>query len=511
MTGARRATRSAEKNCSDARDALFGALGALGALGAARAMERTSDASSASSDEDEFAASDERALLGRGASSVSARETFRKHGRTLAAFAATLVATTMSMSVPFPFLGMEFARSGVSPRITGLVFAALPLGVLCVSPYAPTLSWKMDPKMVATRSLLGQGVCVFATTLAGRARWRVWFACRFCQGCFNAVTSVTMLCVVTRAAPEAVALCSGIQEVAAGFGTLVGPIFGGFLFDVWGSPTLPLVVNGIAILAAVPAVELAMSSIDSDTRTGSGAANDEDDKPSYARVLRHPTFLSAMLAELVVSTSFGGIPTTMPLYLHQTLRFSPSMVGVVYSLLAGLYASITPLVGMVSHNSRLADIMLCLIGMAAMAMAHMLFGPSSLLDLPSLSDNARRRLCVWGASVIYGVGSAFAFVPFLPIMQASVQKEGPKYADLANGLFLSVYFFGEMLGQLCSSSFVHKWGYPAVSTGWALLILFSASGLVVVQFGAGIARKVKQIRGTVSRIASTSSIEAMML
>ena len=149
---------------------------------------------------------------------ASAREILEEHGRTLCAFAGTLVVTTMSMSVPFPFLAQEFAAAGVAPGEVGLVFAALPLGTLLVSPIAPKLTWRWKATSVAKWSLFGQAMSVFATTLGGRSRYDIWLVTRLTQGFFNALTSVTMLCVVTRAIPEAVSLCSGIQEVAAGFG-----------------------------------------------------------------------------------------------------------------------------------------------------------------------------------------------------------------------------------------------------------------------------------------------------
>ena len=377
---------------------------------------------------------------------ASAREVVREHGWVLGAFALSLVVTTMSMSVPFPFLSQEFARAGLDATRVGATFAALPFGVLVVSPtIAPRVLWRFDATMVAKYSLLGQAACVLATSaFAGRARWRVWLVCRLFQGFFNALTSVTMLCVVTRAAPDAVSITSGLQEVAAGFGTLIGPIFGGFLYDIHSSPKLPLMANGAAILLSIPPVMYAMRRLDGRDDRGQMSGPSQEERPSYARVLRRPTFLAAALAELVVSTSFGGIPTTLPLYLHQTLNFSPATIGLVYSLLAGLYALVTPIVGIVSHtpNSKVGDIVLCLIGMASMSVAHFFFGPSSLLGLPDpLSATARRRLCVWFPSVVYGVGSAFAFVPLLPLMQASVRNDGPKYADLANGLFVSCYFF----------------------------------------------------------------------
>ena len=485
------------------RDALMRVDGRRGDDADARVAEEEDGTTPLLPTEDEESGATEARR--RSEARASARESFEEHGRTLCAFAGTLVVTTMSMSVPFPFLAQEFAAAGVAPGEVGLVFAALPLGTLLVSPIAPKLTWRWKATSVAKWSLFGQAMSVFATTLGGRSRYDIWLVTRLTQGFFNAVTSVTMLCVVTRAIPEAVSLCSGIQEVAAGFGTMIGPVFGGCFYDVQKSPKLPLVANGIAILASIPPVMYAMRGLD-DVRDGNGPGSTEDDdmKPSYVRILRHPTFLATVLAELVISSSFGGIPTTLPLYLHRSFNFKPSMIGVVYSLLAGLYALTTPLVGVISHrDSKLTDILLCLFGMGSIAVAHLLFGPSSFLRLATLSESMRRRVCVWGASVIYGIGSSFAFVPLLPLMARSIRNEGRKYVDLANGMFVSCYFFGEMLGQLFGSSLVHALGYPRASTAWALAIVASASGLVSVQFGAAMARHVKRVRNAMSRTGQT--------
>ena len=274
---------------------------------------------------------------------------------------------------------------------------------------------------------------------------------------------------------------------------------------------MPLIVNGVLIALSIGPVQYALNRLSSTTTTGDEGAEDVDaehtTRAMVRRVLRHPTFVASLLAELVVSTSFGGIPTTLPLYLRQTLDLSPAKIGCVYALLAGLYALCTPLIGLISHDGKLGNIVLCLIGMGSMALAHLLLGPSALLDLPHLDDAARWWTCVILASFIYGVGSAFAFVPLLPLQQAAVAREDPKVKDFVNGLFLSCYFTGEMLGQLFGAQLVHDVGYPTASTLWAFLILASASGLVTVQFGAHFVSRYKRIRRTLSSIAPLNVID----
>ena len=441
----------------------------------------------------------------------SSMDVLARHAWTLSAFALTLVVTTASMSLPFPFLSQEFADAAVEPWIVGVVFAALPLGVLAVSPYAPKLGWRFGAPRVVRAGLAAQAACVVGTAaFAGRARWVVWLVFRFAQGVANGATSVNILCLVTRALPEAVSLASGLQEIAAGLGTLIGPIIGGTIYDVSGSPMMPLIVNGVLIASSIVPVQYALTRLTTMSTTVAGdeavEGIEHSTRAMVSRVLRHPTFVASLLAELVVSTSFGGIPTTLPLYLRQTLDLSPSKIGCVYALLAGLYALCTPLIGLISHDGKLGNVVLCLIGMGSMAVAHLLLGPSTLLNLPHLDDAARWWLCVIAASFIYGVGSAFAFVPLLPLQQAAVAREDLKVKDFVNGLFISCYFTGEMLGQLFGAQIVHDVGYPAASTSWAFAILASASGLVTVQFGAHFVSRYKRIRRTLSSITSLNVV-----
>ena len=441
------------------------------------------------------------------------RAALARHRWTLIAFASTLFVCTSSMSLPFPFLAQEFADGNVKPAIVGGVFAALPLGVLCASPRAASMGWQYGPTNVVLAGLAVQAMCVFATAaFAGRSRWQIWLALRFAQGAANGATSVNILCLVTRALPEAVSLASGLQEVAAGLGTLVGPIVGGFLYDVSGGPALPLVVNGAFIAAAIPLVQFALKTM-SDATMGSLDENFADGEHTtrsmFGRVLRHPTFVASMLAELVVATSFGGIPTTLPLYLRQTLDLSASQIGLVYSIFAGLYAVLTPLIGLISYDGKLGNVVLCLIGMFALAVAHLLLGPSALLDLPKLDRGERWWLCVICASIVYGIGSSFAFVPLLPLQQAAVKREDVRIKDFVNGLFISCYFTGEMLGQLFGASLVHALGYPGASTAWALAIVLSASGLVTVQCSAHFVSQYKRLQRSLSSLTPLADVAAI--
>jgi hypothetical protein len=187
---------------------------------------------------------------------------------------------------------------------------------------------------------------------------------------------------------------------------------------------------------------------------------------SVRRIASRPLFLAAATVLLALAVSFGVFPSTLPPHLQRSLRVSEGDVGSVYAGVAGLYALFTPLVVPLAdyidtkyrkNNNRAgAPPSARLFGLSAVAVAgtclcalgHMLFGPSPLLRIPEEALRGWRRwaLEAGGGGAAYGVGSAFAFVPLLPLMQASVADLGVESAEMTAGLFNGGYYFGELLG-----------------------------------------------------------------
>ena len=123
------------------------------------------------------------------------------------------------------------------------------------------------------------------------------------------------------------------------------------------------------------------------------------------------------------------------------------------------------------------------IGINFCALGHVLFGPSPLLGFP---EGTLRGWRLWaleavGGATAYGMGSAFAFVPLLPIMQASVADLGVESAEMTTGFFNSLYYCGELLGQLFGAQLVDLMGFPVASTCFAAALLGSCAVFVAVR------------------------------
>ena len=172
----------------------------------------------------------------------------------IATFALVDFTTNLAVSVIFPFLPQALEEAGAGPYQRGLVFAALPLGVLLVSPLVPPLLWRLGPVPILTGSLSLLTACLVACALwAGPGDERsvcsssggtenatvaaaggaaacgeasddamhsvvAWVIARLVMGFGTACTSVTSLCLVTRHMSQSLSFANGVLESAIGKG-----------------------------------------------------------------------------------------------------------------------------------------------------------------------------------------------------------------------------------------------------------------------------------------------------
>ena len=298
------------------------------------------------------------------------------------------------------------------------------------------------------------------------------------------------MCLMTRHLPRrSHVFANGVLESAIGVGYMVGPALGGWLFELFKWSEVPLIVNATATALLVPFVanmrlDETEDDVDEDEDGNSDTAYLElrvEDKRGTlgmcVRLFARPRFVAAVLVLLAVSISFGVFPSTLPPHLRRTLKIGEGSVGSVYAGIAGLYALFTPLVGPLAENGGMTNPLgaMAVFGASLMAVAHLCFGPSPLLPMRFKGPRDWRlwTVDVIGGGVCYGVGSAFGFVPLLPLMQSAVVDMGPKYLEMTAGLSNGIYYFGELVGQLFGAQIVSVLGFPWASTAFGGLLIGS--------------------------------------
>jgi MFS family permease len=209
--------------------------------------------------------------------------------------------TNLAISAPYPFLPQLLERSGTGPYQIGCVFAAMPLGVLLVSPYVPKILWRVGASPILTRALAAEALCILAvipfagpytrcdagmynsdaeassssassssSSLPSCDETRVlttvavWTVSRLLCGCASAFINTTCLVMITRLVPhENMARANGILESAIGVGYMAGPAVGGWLFraDVFSTKKSKRSTDEVRVAAALAFVALMVAAL----------------------------------------------------------------------------------------------------------------------------------------------------------------------------------------------------------------------------------------------------------
>ena len=457
-----------------------------------------------------------------------ARGRARRNRALLTLFACVDLVANLAVSAPFPFLPRLLEDSGCSAVQRGLVFAALPLGVLVTSPLVPRVLWRVGPLPILTGSLATLAACLLWSLTAGpydacavdggasdalppcdpaatRRMTSVWALSRLVMGIGEAFVNVTCLCLITRHMPENMSRANGVLESAIGVGYMAGPAVGGWLYEVGTSPTLPTAATAATVATLIPFVAFVVHREDAGEVKDPRRVDDGDDEHSDGdadrggrrevdarRVVARPLFLAPLSVLFALSVSFGVFPSILLPHWERSVGMDEGEVGSAYAGVSALYAVFSLVVGRIAENGPPGTLAgLAVGGSMACAFGHMCFAPAWPLAVGSFDAWRGRGWRGWTLRVLvggtaYGVGSAFAFVPLLPLMQASASDLGPEYAEYIAGLFNGCYYLGELVGQLLGAQAVKVMGFDAFSTATAGLMAGSCALFLGVRAAVGV-------------------------
>jgi MFS family permease len=230
-------------------------------------------------------------------------------------------------------------------------------------------------------------------------------------------------------------------------GILVGPSFGGVLYELGGYSLPFFVATGFALLDGLARFILLRD-----------APHSAAPRSSFAPLLRERQII--VIAGVVILGA--GIPAllepTLPLHLQNQLGASPVLIGVLFgapTLAIGISA---PLSGALSD--RIGRSLTIAIGLVATACAV------PLLALPhSLLGEA-------GALFLLGVTAGFATAPTLPMLADVTDRLGGGMYGSAFAVYNTAYSVGLMIGPVAG-------GLLAGAFGFAMALLV-AGGVVLL-------------------------------
>ena len=207
-----------------------------------------------------------------------------------------------------------------------------------------------------------------------------------------------MLFIADQSRQGAVGRVFGYMNLVWPIASIIGPVIGGVVADMWGwSPVFYLEV-AIALLGIVPILHLPEG-----TRL---PRTDQSREPSYLDLFRQQSLrrslMGLIVAQFLSSASIGLANLVIPLYLTSSFSFTKAAVGIFFSIGGGVSTLITQI-----PSGYFTD----RIGGKAMMLRALSIVPIALLVYPFISDSVLLlvlymavsgfRSATWPASMAY--------------------------------------------------------------------------------------------------------------
>lgn len=331
-----------------------------------------------------------------------------------------------------------------SESALGKLYAGYALGVLLLTPFCGVLADRLGRK----RPLLAGAALQFVATLIFVFAPNFWvlLLARILQGGAAAATWTAGLAVVAESYPEDRVQKMGLSMVGMTVGSLLGPLAGGFLYDVSGYYAPFWLAGGVVILDF--ALRLTLLPWDR------GQAQTTNPLPI---LLRDRSVLVAALVIALIAAGWGVLEPHLPGHLAKEFAVSATLVGLLFTAAGVAYALVTNLVQTMVDRRGLRDTI-------ALGVLLMAVGLPLLILSPGLWI-ATALLCL--VSVAY----AFAMNPTLAELADAADRCAPGAYASVYAVFNIAYALGMLGGDFVTGPLAER---------YSVLVGFSALGAVLL-------------------------------
>lgn len=333
-----------------------------------------------------------------------------------------------------PILPRFAEQLGANQTEIGLLFASYAVVLFIATPIFGALSDRIGRRGPMLWGLLGLAAATLLFAFADNFPMLV--AARSLQGLAAAITWTSGLAIIADVYPSADrgrAMGMALSGQAAGM--LLGPVAGGWLYQL-GDYRLPFfVAAGLAMLDGVLRVVLLKDL--PEPKADGGLL-------SPFRMLRSRSLL--LLAGVVVIGA--GIPSvlepTLPLHLQEHLGAQPGTIGLLFAVPTLAYGLATPLIGKLSGKFGYRRAIAA--GLAAVAIC---------LPLAALPGS------VWlqaAALALLGIAMGVVLAPSLPALADLTDESGQAAYGVTFAIYNTAYSVGMLLGPLLGGTLTGAMG-----------------------------------------------------
>jgi DHA1 family solute carrier family 18 vesicular amine transporter 1/2 len=346
----------------------------------------------------------------------------------------------VAYAIAAPVLPDLSRKLGASPTTIGLLFSSFGVTLLCVSIPMGAVSDRVGRR----RPLVGGLVVLSAATLlfAVAGDLPLLFTARLLQGAADAVTWVVGLALLADVyEPAERGRATGIVMSGTGFGFMIGPSLGGWLYEM-GGMRLPFVT--VAVMAAVGAMAFVWLEVPS--------RQVRDERVTIRAIVRAPAVAACAAAVVVGAATISMLEPVVALQLA-SLGIKPGRIGIVFGVAAAASTILHPIYGRLADRWGARRLTLCgLVLTAAM--------------LPLLGRVWSFESAI-GLYVAEAAAMALMVTPSLAYMAEATSSSGIGSFGVTYGVYNVAWGVGLLGGPAAGGFLFERMGFARLALWWA--------------------------------------------
>jgi MFS transporter, DHA1 family, solute carrier family 18 (vesicular amine transporter), member 1/2 len=350
----------------------------------------------------------------------------------------------VAYSVAVPILPDYATRFNASPTIIGLLFASFGLTLLVLSIPMGALSdrfGRKGPMMFGLALLAGATLAfAYATSLP------MLFVARLLQGAADGMTWIVGFALIADLyGPEERGRAMGLAMAGSSLGIIIGPVLGGWLYEI-GGIRLPFL-----FVAALAVADLIVFALVAPRTHGSGTS------APMRQVLMHRPIAICALVVIAGGGTIAMLEPVIPLVFRTRLGLGPGAIGTLFGIAAVASTAMHPIYGRLSD--RFGGRRLMMMG---------LVGSALLLPLVSLATDFRTA-----AFAMVPMWMVFSMIvtPSLAYMAEAASAAGFESYGVVYGVYNMAWALGLMVSPALGGFLLERIGFEALTVGWGLFLL----------------------------------------
>ena len=350
----------------------------------------------------------------------------------------------VAYSVAVPVLPDYATRFNASPTTIGVLFASFGLTLLVLSIPMGAVSDRIGRKgpMIFGLALLAASTLAFAYA----ASMTMLFVARLLQGAADGMTWIVGFALIADLyGPEERGRAMGLVMAGSSLGIIVGPVLGGWLYEIGGIRLPFLFVAALAIL------DLIVFALVAPRTHGSGTS------APMRRVLTHRPIAICALVVIAGGGTIAMLEPVIPLVFRTRLGLGPGAIGTLFSIAAVASTAMHPVYGRLSD--RFGGRRLMMIG---------LVGSAVMLPLLGLATDFRSA-----AFAMVPMWMVFSMIvtPSLAYMAEAASAAGFESYGVVYGIYNMAWAIGLMASPALGGFLLERVGFEALTVSWGLLLL----------------------------------------